>query len=51
MKTTANKDQLKDLERLEAKLSYAIDAGFIKSFSHLLEELRNEWKRRNQVKF
>ena len=51
LRNTANKDQLKDLERLEAKLSYAIDAGFIKSFSHLLEELRNEWKRRNQVKF
>jgi len=51
LRNTANKDQLKELERLEAKLAYAIDAGFIKTFPQLLEELRNEWKRRNQVKF
>lgn len=43
----ASKDQLKDMERLEAKLAYAIEAGFITSFDQLLKELRNEWNRRN----
>ena len=51
LRNTASKDQLKELERLEAKLAYAIDAGFIKNFKQLLDELRNEWKRRNSPKF
>jgi hypothetical protein len=51
LRNTASKDQLKELERLEAKLAYAIEAGFIKSFPQLLEELRAEWRRKNQVKF
>lgn len=45
----ASKEQLKDIERLEAKLAYAIEAGFITSFDQLLKELRNEWKRRNLI--
>lgn len=44
IRDTANSKQLKELEDLEKKMSFAIDMGYIKSFDVLLEELRKVWR-------
>lgn len=39
IRNTATQSELKELEKLEAKLSFAINMGYIKSFASLIDEL------------
>lgn len=50
LRQTATPDQLKELSEIEQKLSFAIDMGYIKSFHHLLSELRKMWHKKYSQK-
>lgn len=43
IRNTGTEEQLDELHRLELNLTFAIDSGFIKSYSALLEHLRSLW--------
>ena len=47
LRNNATKEQLKELEDLQKKLAFAIDMGYVKSFS----ELRNEMLRIYDAKY
>ena len=44
IRNNASAKQLKDLEDLEKKMAFAIDMGYIKSFTMLIEELRKVYQ-------
>lgn len=44
----ATQDQLKELNELQSKLSFAIDMGYIKSHEQLMSEMRKIWNAKNK---
>jgi hypothetical protein len=46
IRNTGTEEQLKELERLENNLAFTIDAGFIKSFTALMEYIREIWTKK-----
>ena len=44
LRNSASKEQLKDLQKLEEKMAFAIDMGYITSFDSLIKELRKIWE-------
>ena len=44
LRNLATKEELKELERLESRLAFAIDMGYIKSFEELIIELQKVYK-------
>jgi len=50
IRNTGSEEQLHELQRLENNLSFSIDAGFIKSFPALMEQIRDIWRKKyNQI--
>lgn len=47
LRNTATKEQLKELERLESRLAFAIDMDYIKNFDDLIIELQKVYKLNN----
>jgi hypothetical protein len=47
LRNTATKEQLKELERLESRLAFAIDMDYIKTFDELIIELQKVYKLNN----
>lgn len=47
LRNLATSKELKELEDLEKKTSFAIDMGYINSFDMLLNELRKIWNKKN----
>ena len=43
----AKGEQLKELDDLQKSLSFAIDMGYIKSFSNLIDEMRKIYKNKH----
>ncbi|MDR6805544.1 hypothetical protein J2Y45_002147 [Dyadobacter sp. BE34] len=46
IRNTGTEQQLRELERLETNLAFSIDSGFIKSFSQLMDHLRQLWSKK-----
>lgn len=44
LRQTATQEQLKELNEIQLKLSFAIDMGYIKSYSQLLNEMREMYR-------
>jgi len=44
LRQTASQEQLKELNELQLKLSFAIDMGYIKSYNQLLNEMREMYR-------
>jgi hypothetical protein len=44
LRQTATEEQLKELNEIQIKFSFAIDMGYIKSYSQLLEEMREMYR-------
>lgn len=44
LRQTASQEQLKELNELQLKLSFAIDMGYIKSYHQLVEEMREMYR-------
>jgi hypothetical protein len=44
LRQTATEEQLKELNEIQIKFSFAIDRGYIKSYSQLLEEMREMYR-------
>jgi hypothetical protein len=52
LRQTATQEQLKELNDLQTKLSFAVDMGYITSYPQLLEEMRKIWKeKKNKIPF
>lgn len=50
LRQTANQTQLKEISDIEQKLSFAVDMGYIKSFTELMATLRKMWNEKyNQI--
>lgn len=47
LRNSGTKEELKQLERLEDKIAFAIEAGFIKTFDELIVELGKVYKKRD----
>lgn len=47
LRNSATKEELKELERLESRLAFAIDMGYIKTFDELIIELQKVYKLNN----
>lgn len=47
IRNTATQEQLKELDDLQKSLSFAIDMGYIKSFSNLIDEMRKIYKNKH----
>lgn len=47
----ANADQLKEIDDLQRSLAFAVDMGYIKSMSELMQELRKLWQKKWGSKF
>ena len=47
LRNSGTKEELKQLERLEDKIAFAIEAGFIKTFDELIIELGKVYKKRD----
>lgn len=47
LRQVATQDQLKELNDLQSKLSFAIDMGYIKTYPELINELRKIWNIKN----
>ena len=48
IRNMASSSQLKEMEDLEKKMSFAIDMGYVSSFNMLLDELRKIWNNKYQ---
>jgi len=48
IRNTGTKEQLKELARLEEKIAFAIDMGYIKTFDVLLDELRKMYNEKTK---
>lgn len=46
----ATQEQLEELAKLQEKLAFAIDMGYINSFSELLETMRKMWREKQNTK-
>lgn len=44
LRQTATEEQLKELNEIQIKFSFAIDMGYIKSYSQLVEEMREMYR-------
>ena len=44
LRQTATEEQLKELNEIQIKFSFAIDMGYIKSYSQLIEEMREMYR-------
>lgn len=51
IRDTATAEQLKEIDDLQKALAFAVDMGYIKSMSDLMEELRRIWKKKWGDKF
>lgn len=46
IRNSATQQQLKDMERLESQLAFAINMGYIKNFEQLIDELRKMYNKK-----
>jgi hypothetical protein len=44
LRQQASQEQLSELNNLQSRLSFAIDMGYIKTYSYLIEEMKKIWK-------
>lgn len=51
IRDTATAEQLKDIDDLQKSLAFAVDMGYIKSMSELMNELRKLWQKKWGSKF
>ena len=51
IRNSGTEDQLNELHRLESNLAFSIDAGFIKSFPELMENIREIWRKKYNTPF
>ena len=50
IRQTATEEQLKELVKLQEKLAFAIDMGYINSLAELLDTMRNMWREKQNIK-
>ena len=50
IRQTATEEHLKELVKLQEKLAFAIDMGYINSFAELLDTMRKMWREKQNTK-
>ena len=51
IRNTGTEEQLRELYHIESNLAFSIDAGFIKSFPDLMENIRELWRKKNTLQY
>lgn len=46
LRQSATQEQLQEISEIESKLAYSIDMGYIKSYDHLIKEMRKLWNKK-----
>lgn len=46
LRQTATQEQLKELNDIQTKLSFAIDMGYIKTYDRLLQDMRDMYRKK-----